>query len=75
MRFEFFISKKLISSFFIIILSILIMGCSKKKDSKGNVVAQVNESQITNTELEAAIPADSPRGQTRVKKKSDGKMD
>jgi len=60
MRFELFISKKVISSFFIIILGILIMGCSKERASKGNVVAQVNESQITNTELESAIPEDSP---------------
>jgi peptidyl-prolyl cis-trans isomerase C len=33
-----------------------VIGCSSKDDTKGNVVAQVNTAQITNSELEAAIP-------------------
>ncbi len=47
---------KFISSLFLISTGILISGCTNKSNSKGNVVAQVNEAQITNTELEAAIP-------------------
>jgi parvulin-like peptidyl-prolyl isomerase len=43
-----------------IITAILITGCANKSDSKGNVVAQVNTAQITNTELEYAIPEGSP---------------
>jgi peptidyl-prolyl cis-trans isomerase C len=31
-------------------------GCASKGDTKGNVVAQVNTAQITNSELEASIP-------------------
>lgn len=47
---------KFISSLLLISTGILITGCTNKSNSKGNVVAQVNEAQITNTELEAAIP-------------------
>jgi len=47
---------KILSSLFIIISLMLIVGCGNKSDSKGNVVAQVNTAQITNTELEFAIP-------------------
>jgi parvulin-like peptidyl-prolyl isomerase len=35
---------------------LIISGCSSKSDTKGNVVAQVNAAQITNSELESAIP-------------------
>jgi parvulin-like peptidyl-prolyl isomerase len=35
---------------------LLFFGCSSKSDSKVNVVAQVNTAQITNDELESAIP-------------------
>jgi peptidyl-prolyl cis-trans isomerase C len=34
----------------------MINGCSSKSDTKVNVVAQVNAAQITNSELESAIP-------------------
>jgi len=44
----------------ILLFIFLISGCSNKSDSKGNVVAQVNTAQITNTELESAIPEGSP---------------
>ncbi|MCK4560873.1 MAG: peptidyl-prolyl cis-trans isomerase [Calditrichia bacterium] len=47
---------KVILSLLLISTGILITGCTNKSNSKGNVVAQVNEAQITNTELEAAIP-------------------
>ncbi len=47
---------KFISSLFLISTGILITGCTNNSNSKGNVVAQVNEAQITNTELETAIP-------------------
>jgi peptidyl-prolyl cis-trans isomerase C len=47
---------KFISSLFLISTGILITGCTNNGNSKGNVVAQVNEAQITNTELETAIP-------------------
>ena len=47
---------KFISSLLLISTGILITGCTNKSNSKGNVVAQVNEAQITNSELEAAIP-------------------
>ncbi|MCK4754995.1 MAG: hypothetical protein KAS58_07165, partial [Calditrichia bacterium] len=47
---------KFISSLLLISTGILITGCTNKSNSKGNVVAQVNEAQITNAELEAAIP-------------------
>ena len=47
---------KFISSLLLISTSILITGCTNKSNSKGNVVAQVNEAQITNTEIDAAIP-------------------
>ena len=47
---------KFISSLLLISTGILITGCTNKSNSKGNVVAQVNEAQITNIELEAAIP-------------------
>ena len=52
--------KKLFLSLTVLILSTLIGGCGNKSDSKGNVVAQVNTAQITNTELESAIPEGSP---------------
>jgi parvulin-like peptidyl-prolyl isomerase len=44
--------------FLILFLStiFIISGCSSKSDIKGNVVAQVNAAQITNSELESAIP-------------------
>lgn len=38
----------------------MISGCDSKGDTKGNVVAQVNTAQITNSELESAIPEGSP---------------
>ena len=41
---------------FVIFLSVLNTGCDSKSDTKGNVVAQVNTAQITNSELESAIP-------------------
>ena len=41
---------------FLVSTSVMITGCSSKSDSKGNVVAQVNTAQITNRELESAIP-------------------
>ncbi len=47
---------KVILSLLLISTGVLITGCTNKSNSKGNVVAQVNEAQITNTELEAAIP-------------------
>jgi len=47
---------KVILSLLLINTGILITGCTNKSNSKGNVVAQVNEAQITNIELEAAIP-------------------
>ena len=44
----------------IIFFAFLITGCANKSDNKKNVVAQVNTAQITNTELESAIPEGSP---------------
>lgn len=60
---------KFISSLFLISAGILISGCTNKSNSKGNVVAQVNEAQITNTELEAAIPeGSSPEVKLAIKR-------
>ena len=54
------ILKQINLSLFVIIAALLLVGCSKQNDNKGNVVAQVNTAQITNTELESSIPEDSP---------------
>ena len=52
--------KKSLLSFILLMISILIVGCGTKSDNKKNVVAQVNTAQITNDELESAIPEGSP---------------
>jgi peptidyl-prolyl cis-trans isomerase C len=52
--------KQINLSLFVTIAALLMMGCNKQNENKGNVVAQVNTAQITNTELESSIPEDSP---------------
>ena len=44
----------------IFLFTFLITGCANKSDNKENIVAQVNTAQITNAELESAIPEGSP---------------
>lgn len=40
----------------ILVIASLVQNCSKGKDVEGNVVAQVNEATLSNSELEASIP-------------------
>jgi peptidyl-prolyl cis-trans isomerase C len=43
-------------SVLLLCISFVITGCTTQSDTEGNVVAQVNTAQITNNELESAIP-------------------
>jgi len=52
--------RKSLSFLILLTVGMVIKGCESKSDSKGNVVAQVNTAQITNSELESAIPEGSP---------------
>lgn len=42
--------------FLLVTFLFMMLGCTSKSNNQGNVVAQVNAAQITNSELESAIP-------------------